>query len=126
MFDPIDTGIAPPKGPVTATLRAGNIVYSAHIPKDPLTGAIVEGDIETQARQALRNLDQAMRAAGGSLANVVHMAIYLIDRADAGGMNAVYTEFFKPPYPCRATVVVKELLSPGVRIEFVATAVLET
>ncbi len=126
MFDPIDTGIAPPKGPVTATLRAGNMVYSAHAPKDPLTGAIVEGDIETQARRALRNLEQAMRAAGGSLANVVHMAIYLIDRADAGGMNAVYTEFFKPPYPCRATVVVKELLSPGVRIEFVATAVLET
>ncbi|CAO3360658.1 RidA family protein [Azospirillum palustre] len=126
MFDPIDTGIAPPKGPVTATLRAGNMVYSAHIPKDPLTGAIVEGNIETQARQALRNLEQAMRAAGGSLANVVHMAIYLVDRADAGGMNAVYTEFFKPPYPCRATVVVKELLSPGVRIEFVATAVLET
>lgn len=125
MFDPIDTGIAPPKGPVTATLRAGNMVYSAHIPKDPLTGAIVEGNIETQALQALRNLEQAMRAAGGSLANVVHMAIYLVDRADAGDMNAVYTEFFKPPYPCRATVVVKELLSPGVRIEFVATAVLE-
>ncbi|WP_377805978.1 Rid family hydrolase [Azospirillum sp. A29] len=125
MFDPIDTGIAPPKGPVTATLRAGNMVYSAHIPKDPLTGAIVEGNIETQARQALRNLEQAMRAAGGSLANVVHMAIYLVDQADAGGMNAVYTEFFKPPYPCRATVVVKALLSPGVRIEFVATAVLE-
>ncbi|MBK1840520.1 RidA family protein [Azospirillum sp. YIM B02556] len=126
MFDPIDTGIVPPKGPVTATLRAGNTVYSAHIPKDPLTGAIVQGDIEAQARQALRNLDQAMRAAGGSLANVVYMAIYLVDRADAAGMNAIYTEFFKPPYPCRVTVVVKELLSPGVRIEFVATAVLET
>lgn len=124
MLEPIDTGIASPKGPVTPTLRAGNLVWSAHIPKDPLTGAIVEGDIQTQTRQALRNLEQAMRAAGGSLANVAQMSIYLTDRADSAGMNAVYTEFFAPPYPCRATVVVKELLSPGVRIELVATAVI--
>ena len=46
------------------------------------------------------------------------------DKADAKGMNKVYAEFFKPPYPVRATVAVKELLAEGLRIEITATAVL--
>jgi enamine deaminase RidA (YjgF/YER057c/UK114 family) len=39
-------------------------------------------------------------------------------------MNKIYAEFFKEPYPVRATVVVKELLSEGLRIEILAHAVL--
>jgi 2-iminobutanoate/2-iminopropanoate deaminase len=123
MLEVIDTGIARSKAPLNGTVRAGQLVYSAHISKNPDTGAIVDGDIEQQTRQALSNLRQAMQAAGGSLANVAHMQIFLTERNDSPGMNKVYGEFFNEPYPCRATVVVKELLSPGVRIELVAQAV---
>jgi len=126
MLEVIDTGIAPSKAPLNGTVRAGHLVYSAHIAKDPQTGAIIEGDIERQTRQALGNLRQAMQAAGGSLANVAHMQVFLTERTDVPGMNTVYREFFNAPYPCRATVVVKELLSPGVRIELVAQAVFPT
>ena len=70
------------------------------------------------------NLDQAVRAAGGTLADIVDVRVFLIDRDDAKGMNAVYREFFSAPYPVRATVVVKELLADGLRIEITATAVL--
>jgi 2-iminobutanoate/2-iminopropanoate deaminase len=50
--------------------------------------------------------------------------VFLVDRADAPGMNAVYREFFtQQPYPVRATVVVKELLADGLRVEMLATAV---
>jgi enamine deaminase RidA (YjgF/YER057c/UK114 family) len=48
----------------------------------------------------------------------------LIDKAVSKGMNAVYAEFFKQPYPVRATVVVKELLATGLRVEMLATAIL--
>ncbi|MEO8683909.1 MAG: RidA family protein, partial [Devosia sp.] len=75
-------------------------------------------------RRTLMNLDQAVRAAGGTLADIVDVRIFLIDRADAKGMNAVYAEFFQPPYPVRATVVVKELLADGLRVEMLATAIL--
>ena len=51
--------------------------------------------------------------------------VFLVDSADSAGMNAVYREFFTEPYPCRATVVVKELLSPGMRVEIIATAHIE-
>ena len=52
--------------------------------------------------------------------------IFLTDSADAAGMNAVYREYFtEQPYPVRATVVVKELLAAGLKIEMTATGVLD-
>ena len=81
-------------------------------------------DIEAQARQTLQNLDQAVRASGGTLANIVQCHVFLTERADFKAMNRVYAEFFKPPYPVRATVVVKELIAEGLRIEITATAVI--
>jgi enamine deaminase RidA (YjgF/YER057c/UK114 family) len=122
MFEVVQTGIAPSKGPISGTVRKGPLLLTAQIPKDPATGAIVEGDIETQTRRALANLRMALEAAGGSLADVMLAQIYLVDAADAAGMNRVWAETFPKPYPCRATVVVKELLAPGMRIELVATA----
>ena len=51
---------------------------------------------------------------------------FLVDSADAPGMNRVYARFFDTqPYPIRATVVAKELLAKGLRIEITATAVLD-
>lgn len=124
MIEVIDTGIAPSTGPVNDCIRAGSQVWLVVIAEDPKTGDIVRGDIEAQTRRALQNLDQAIRAAGGTLANIVQVQVFLTDKADARGMNKVYAEFFTPPYPVRATVVVKELLADGLRIEITATAVL--
>ncbi len=123
-FQTIETGIAPSSGPVSDANRAGNHVWLVAIAEDPVTGDIVTGSIEAQTRRTLQNLDQAIRAAGGTLADIVNVQIFLIDRADAKGMNAVYAQFFNKPYPVRATVVVKELLADGLRIEITATAVL--
>ncbi|MDM9623951.1 RidA family protein [Rhizobium sp. S96] len=124
MFELIDTGMGESDVPVSDTVRAGNLVWSVHISEDPVTGEIVTGDIETQTRRTLQNLDQAIRAAGGTLADVVQMQVFLIEKTDSAGMNKVYAEFFQAPYPVRATVVVKELLSAGLRIEVLAHAVL--
>lgn len=121
MFEKIETGIAASAAPLSATAKAGRIVRSAHIAKNPQTGELVTGDIEEQARQVFRNLRQALEAAGGGLADVVQIQAYLIDKADAAGMNRVYREFFTAPYPVRATVVT-DLLSAGIRLEIVATA----
>ena len=123
-FETIATGIAPSSAPVSDANRAGNHVWLVAIAEDPKTGDIVQGGIEDQTRRTLMNLDQAVRAAGGTLADIVELRVFLIDRDDAKGMNAVYREFFAAPYPVRATVVVKELLADGLRIEITATAVL--
>ena len=124
MFERIETGIAPSSGPVNDAVRVGRQVWLVAIAEDPNTGAIVAGDIGVQTRRAIGNLELAIRAAGGTLSDIVQVQVFLIDSADAPGMNLVYAELFRPPYPVRATVVVKQLLADGLRVEMLATAML--
>ena len=126
MIERIDTGIAPSSAPINDAVRAGKHVWLVAIAEDPATGEIVDGDIEAQARRCIQNLEIAIKAAGGTLANLVMVQIFLVDAADAKGMNAVYREFFtQQPFPVRATVVVKQLLAEGLRIEMTAQGVLD-
>jgi 2-iminobutanoate/2-iminopropanoate deaminase len=126
MIERIETGIPPSSAPINEAVRAGKQVWLVAIAEDPATGEIVGGGIEAQARRCIQNLEIAIKAAGGTLANLVMVNIYLVDRADAAGMNAVYREFFTAqPFPVRATVVVKELLADGLLIEMTAQAVLD-
>ena len=126
MIERIETGIAPSSAPISDAVRAGKHVWLVAIAEDPVSGEIVDGGIEVQARRCIQNLEIAVKAAGGTLANLVMVQIFLIDSADAAGMNVVYREFFtQAPFPVRATVVVKELLAKGLRIEMTATAVLD-
>jgi Putative translation initiation inhibitor, yjgF family len=126
MIERIETGIAPSPAPISDAVRAGRHLWLVAIAEDPATGEIVPGGIEAQARRCIQNLEIAVKAAGGTLANLVMVQIFLVDAADAPGMNAVYREFFTAqPYPVRATVVVKELLAGNLRIEMTATAVLD-
>ncbi len=97
------------------------MLISAQIPKDA-SGDIVAGDIAIQTRQTLTNLQQSIEAAGGTLRDVAHIFVHLVDSGDATDMNNVYREFFTEPYPCRCTVVVKEMLAKNMRIELVAFA----
>jgi 2-iminobutanoate/2-iminopropanoate deaminase len=126
MIEKIETGIAPSSAPISDAVRSGRQAWLVAIAEDPDTGEIVDGGIEAQARRCMQNLEIAIKAAGGTLANLVMVQIFLVDSADAPGMNAVYREFFTAqPYPVRATVVVKELLAKGLLIEMLATAVLD-
>ena len=126
MIERIETGIAPSSAPISDAVRAGKHLWLVAIAEDPVTGDIVDGGIEAQARRSIQNLEIALKAAGGTLRNLVMVQIFLLDSADAAGMNTVYREYFTTqPYPVRATVVVKELLAKGLRIEITDTAVLD-
>lgn len=126
MIERIETGIAPSLAPINDAVRAGKQVWLVAIAEDPVTGEIVSGGIEAQARRCIQNLEIGIKAAGGTLRNLTMVQIFLVDRADAAGMNTVYREFFTAqPYPVRATVVVKELLVDGLLIEMTANAVLD-
>lgn len=83
---------------------------------------MVGGDITQQMRRTLSNLKQAIEAGGGTLRDVAQVTIYLVHASDFAGMNEVYKEFFTEPYPSRATVVVKELIGPTMRVEIIAHA----
>jgi reactive intermediate/imine deaminase len=70
-----------------------------------------------------RNLQAVCAAAGGSLADVVRVGIYLTDLGDFAAVNAVMAEYFEQPYPARSTIGVSAL-PRGVPVEIDAVLVL--
>ena len=62
---------------------------NAAVPVGKATGALVEGDIEAQARRAFDNLKAVCEAAGGSFDHVVRLGLYLTDLSDFARVNAV-------------------------------------
>jgi reactive intermediate/imine deaminase len=121
---PIQTDRAPAAiGPYSQAVRAGATVYlSGQIPLDPATGELVEGDIATQARRAFDNLRAVCEAAGGSLADVQRLGLYLVDLSEFAAVNAVMAEYFEAPYPARSTIGVSAL-PKGARFEVDAVLV---
>ena len=107
----INTALAPAAiGPYSQAVRVGNTVYfSGQIPLDPATAALVEGDITLQTRRVFDNLAAVASAAGGSLAQLVRVGIYVTDLANFAAVNAVMAEYFQPPYPARSTIEVSGL-----------------
>jgi reactive intermediate/imine deaminase len=108
---PIHTDLAPAAiGPYSQAVRMGDTVFlSGQIPLDPATGEIVPGDVATQARRSFDNLKAVCEAAGGSLAQVARLGLYLTDLGDFGAVNAVMAEYFQAPYPARSTIEVSGL-----------------
>jgi len=112
-------------GPYSQAVRAGNTVYfSGQIPLDPANGNLVDGDIGVQTRQVFDNLAAVAAAAGGSLAQIVRVGIYVTDLADFAAVNAVMAEYFEQPYPARSTIEVSAL-PKAARVEVDAIMVLD-
>ena len=90
---------------------------------------IVGGDsVLEQARQAFRNLEKAMKEAGGTLEDVVALRIYVVDyQAECGtAIGIALREFFSTQNPPASTWIgVSALADPEFLIEIEATAVLD-
>ncbi len=97
-------------GTYSQAVRAGNLVFlSGQIPLVPETMALVEGDMEAQIQRVFDNLSAVAEAAGGSLADVVKLMVYLTDLAHFPQVNQVMAGYFSEPYPARAAVGVAQL-----------------
>jgi len=88
---------------------------------DPGTGKLVAEDVETQTRQALKNLEAVLQAAGSSLKQVIKTTVFLIDLSEFKAMNTVYARHFVEMPPARSTVQVGGLPG-GARVEIEAVA----
>ena len=111
-------------GPYSQGIKAGNTVWiSGQIPLDPISMALVKGDIAAQAEQVFTNLAAIAEAAGGALNNAVKVNISLTDLSDFDAVNTVMASHFEAPYPARACVQVAAL-PKGADIEVEAILVL--
>ena len=110
-------------GPYSQAIEANGMVFaSGQIPIDPSTGNIVEGGIEQQTHQSLRNVKAVLEAAGTDLAHVVKTTVFLSSITDFANMNEVYAQYFSQPFPARSAVAVKDL-PKGALLEIEVVAV---
>jgi reactive intermediate/imine deaminase len=111
-------------GTYSQAVRVDKTVYlSGQIALDPHTMNMVNDTIEQEIRQVLTNLSAVCVAAGGSLAEVVKLQVYLTDLAHFASLNSLMAEFMQEPYPSRAAIGVAQL-PRGARVEIDGVLVL--
>jgi reactive intermediate/imine deaminase len=106
----IQTADAPAAiGTYSQAVRIDHTVYmSGQIGLDPASMQMVDG-IDAQIHQVFKNLAAVASAAGGSLADVVKLNVFLIDLAHFPRVNEIMAQYFVAPYPARAAVGVAAL-----------------
>lgn len=97
-------------GTYSQAIKAGHTVYlSGQIPLVPGGTELVTGDMRAQIIRVFENLKAVAVAAGGTLAHVVKLNVYLTDLAHFPLVNEIMAAYFQPPYPARAAVGVAQL-----------------
>ncbi|MEV2278891.1 RidA family protein [Nocardiopsis sp. NPDC049922] len=95
---------APPGGPYSQAVIAGDFVHLAGATPHRADRSLVDGPFEEQARATFDNLATVAAAAGSSLADAVQARVYLRDLDDFQAMNGVFAEYFGDEPPVRTTI----------------------
>ena len=112
-------------GTYSQAVKTGNTVYlSGQIPLIPETMELVDGDMEAQIRRVFDNLSEVAQSAGGSLAEIAKLNVFLTDLSHFPLVNQIMAEYFQEPYPARAAVGVAAL-PKGADVEMDAIMVLD-
>lgn len=107
-------------------VRVGQQVFVAGTTATDEQGNIVGvGDAEVQARQAFRNIESALRKAGGTMQDVVRTRIFLTNIADWKKVGKVHGEIFKDICPVCTMVEVVALVNGDMLVEIEVDAVIK-
>jgi 2-iminobutanoate/2-iminopropanoate deaminase len=117
-------GKLPNLGPLSVAVKKNGMFYTSIIPVYE-NGEFETGDFEKQAELAFSNLKALIEDAGGTIKDLVQVTIYLTDIEDNPKMNEVWKRYFSDPFPNRATLGNIHLNVPGIKIELVATAIID-
>ena len=91
-------------------MRVGDTVYlSGQLGFDPRAMELVAGGVEPEARRVFENIKAVVAAAGGSLAHICKVTIFLVDINDFPKVNEIMAQYFSEPYPARSTFAVAAL-----------------
>lgn len=109
-------------GPYSQAVEVNRTLYiSGQVPINPETGTVVEGGIQEQTLQVMKNIEAILKEAGYSFSDVVKSTCLLSDMSNFKAMNEVYKNYYFENPPARAAFAVKELpLEVLVEIETIA------
>ncbi len=109
-------------GPYSAAISYGNFIFtSGQLGLIPEIGEPAGEDIRSQTRQALKNVQSVLEAAGTDLSHVLKTTVFLRNMDDFAAMNEIYAEFFTDECPARSAVQVAKLpRGLAVEIEVIA------
>ncbi|WP_407563942.1 RidA family protein [Streptomyces sp. 184] len=94
-----------PVGPFPQGVRAGDFLFiSGTVPYDSSTSQAVEGGIEVQTAHVMSSIRQILKAAGGSMDDLVKVTVHMKDVGEWDRMNQVYKTFFDHYLPARMTM----------------------
>ncbi len=103
-------GAPAPIGPYSHAVAANGFLFcSGQTPIDPATNELVQGDIQAQTTQVMKNVGAVLNAAGLDYNDVVKTTIFLAEMSDFAAVNEVYGAYFGETKPARSTVAVKTL-----------------
>ena len=108
----IETDKAPKAiGPYSQAIKVGGLIFcSGQIGVNPQTGLLVEGGIKEETEQALKNLEEILKAGGSGLEDVVKVEVYLKDINDFNVVNKIYADtFIGYIKPARVTIEASKL-----------------
>jgi reactive intermediate/imine deaminase len=112
-----------PVGPYTPAVKAGGLIYiSGTLAQDDAGALVGPGDVAAQTRRVLERMDEVLRAAGSSLAQVASVTVYLTSADHFQAMNDVYRTYWPTDPPARTTVLSNFVL-PGALVEMSMIAV---
>lgn len=98
-------------------VNSSRLVFTAgQISIDPSTNEVIKGDIRSQTRLALQNIQQIFLEAGTNLDNTVKLTVFMTDLQNFSVVNEVFSEFFPDNPPARSALEVSAL-PKGVDIE---------
>ncbi len=111
-------------GPYSQAWIVNGVLYSSgQIPLDPTNGQVVEGGIQEQTLQVMKNIAAVLEEANTTFEHVLKTTCFLSDMANFAAFNEVYGKYFTGK-PARSCVAVKEL-PKGVLVEVEVMAVVE-
>ncbi len=112
-----------PQYPFSPAVRVGNWLFLSGQIGTNSAGRLVDGGIETEARQALNNIKDVLEKSGSSLDRVVKCTVFMANMSEWPAFNEIYRSYFRNHLPARSALGANGLaLNARVEIECIAVA----
>ena len=123
-FEVVETPGLPMLGQFSQVVKKGNLVFISGQTAQKSAG---QGNLDPrdQACEIFEYLKSAIEAAGGTMADICKVNVFLTDGSQVPALTELRPRYFDQPYPAATTVVVNRLFRPELVMEIEAIAVLD-